>query len=405
MRLAPLAATALSLSALLAQAQAASISLGWDSPASAGTEAVLTFRTSTGATNLSLRHILPEGAVGHEFVLPHLPRGTQTLQAGLAQDGRVIAQGSVQLLDGDTARTAEQRLHPALALGFADIWQCTDGAPLHIIHDGSSLRLTRNGMAVLVDPLPDQDDAFASAAGDRFLLDGNRAQLLWQDAPEAECEAALFPPILPMVARARSGDWRIELGREQALIEIPGLEDTSFVTTGLSIAAPRDGSISLQGGGLALRLTEDPCRLGSADLIYPVTAHLRIDTAVTVPEGCAGDPLALLAGEPWRVTSLLGIPVALAQGAEMTLELNDNRLSGRATCNRYVAQARIEEDRLDFHDLGTTRLPCPLDLGALEQRFLDALEAATGFGISADGMLTLRAGPMPLLTARRKPAR
>jgi heat shock protein HslJ len=404
MRLAPLAATALSLSALLAQAQAASISLGWDSPASAGTEAVLTFRTSTGTTNLSLRHALPEGAVGHEFVLPHLPRGTQTLQAGLAQDGRVIAQGPVQPLDGDTTRTAEQRLHPDLALGFADIWQCGEGAPLHVSHDGASLRLKRNGLEALVDPLQDQDEAFANAAGYRFILDGNRAQLIWQGSPEEECEAALFPPILPMVARARSGDWQIELQRDQALITVPGLEETSLSTSGLTISAPRDGSVSLQGNALALHMTEDPCRLGSADLIYPVTAHLRIDTTATLPEGCAGDPLSLLAGEPWRVTSLLGIPLALAQGAEMTLELNDNRLSGRATCNRYVAQARIDEDRLDFHDLGTTRLPCPLDLGALEQRFLDALEAATGFGISTGGMLTLRAGPMPLLTARRKPA-
>lgn len=402
MRLAPLAATALSFSTLLAQAQAASVTLGWDSPAEGGTEAVLTFRTGTGAINLSLRHALPAGTVAHEFVLPHLPRGTLTLQAGLVQDGRVVAQGAVQPLDGDTTRTAEQRLHPALALGFADVWHCADAPPLRVTNDGSALRLYRNGTSVQLEPLPEQDQVFTDGAGYSFTLDDNRAQLIWQDGPEELCDAALFAPILPMIARAQSGDWRIELARDQALIEVPGLEDESLSTTGLAISAPRDGTVTLQGSGLALRLNEDRCRLGSTDLLYPITAHLSIYSAPTAPEGCAGDPLTLMAGEPWRVTSLLGIPMALAQGTEMTLELNDSRLSGRATCNRYVAQARIEEDRLDFHDLGTTRLPCALDLGALEQRFLDALEAATGFDISANGMLTLRSGPMPVLTAKRK---
>lgn len=402
MRLAPLAVSALSLSALLAQAQAASMTLGWERPADEGAEAVLTFRTGTGAANLSLRHALQSGAVGHEFVLPHLPRGTQTLQAGLVQDGRVIAQGPVQPLDGDTTRTTEQKLYPALALGFADIWQCADMTPLRVTHDGAALRLQRNGGAVLVEPLPDQDQIFSDGAGHSFTLAGNRAHLVWQDGPEELCEPALFAPVLPLVAQAQSGEWRIELGRERAMIEAQGLEAANLSTTGLAISAPRDGSVSVQGSGLALRLTENQCRLGSADLIYPVTAHLSIDATPANPEGCAGDPLTLVSGEPWRVTSLLGIPMALAQGAEMTLELNDNRLSGRATCNRYVAQARIEDDRLDFHDLGTTRLPCAMDLGALEQRFLDALEAATGFDIGASGMLTLRAGPIPMLTAKRK---
>ncbi|MCC5955428.1 MAG: META domain-containing protein [Natronohydrobacter sp.] len=399
MRLAPLAATVLSLSALLAPTQAASISLGWESPATEGTEAVLTFRTATGATNLSLRYTLSEGAREHEFVLPHLPRGTQTLQGGLAQDGRVIAQGAVQPLDGDTGRISEHRLHPALALGFADIWQCAENGALRVTHDAEALHLKIDGAVVRVEPQPDQDQIYSNAAGYSFTRDGNRARLVWQDGPEDLCEIALFAPILPMLARAHSGEWRIELGRERALIEVPGLEDTSLSTTGLVISAPRDGTVSVQGGGLVLRLLDDHCRLGMADLIYPVTARLRIDTISAPPEGCAGDPLSLLAGEPWRVTSLLGIPMALAPGAEMTLELNDNRLSGRATCNRYVAQARIEDDRLDFHDLGTTRLPCAMDRGALEQRFLDALEAATGFDISTNGMLTLRAGPMPVLTA------
>lgn len=402
MRLAPLAATALSLSTLLAQAQDASITLGWDDPADDGTEAVLTFRSGTGAANLSLRHALPTGAVAHEFILPHLPRGTLTLQAGLVQDGRVIAQGAVQPLDGDTARTAEQRLHAALAIGFADVWNCTVAPLLRVTQGETGLRLTRNGQSVQLDPLPDQDQVYADEAGTRFSIDNNRAELIWQDGPELQCEAALFTPVLPMIARAQSGDWRIELGREQALIDVPGLEDESLSTTGLAISAPRDGTVSVQGNGISLRLSEERCRLGRADLVYPATAYLSIDTATTAPDGCAGDPLTMMAGEAWRVTSLLGIPMTLMPGAEMTIELNDNRLSGRATCNRYVAQARIEDDQLDFHDLGTTRLPCALDLAALEQRFLDALEAATGFDMAASGILTLRAGPMPVLTAKRK---
>ncbi|MBL9010851.1 MAG: META domain-containing protein [Alphaproteobacteria bacterium] len=67
----------------------------------------------------------------------------------------------------------------------------------------------------------------------------------------------------------------------------------------------------------------------------------------------------------------------------------DGAVSGSTGCNRYVGQAQLRGDRIDFAPLAVTRMACTPGLMAQESRFLAALGAAERAAIAADGRLEL----------------
>ena len=116
--------------------------------------------------------------------------------------------------------------------------------------------------------------------------------------------------------------------------------------------------------------------------------------------------LADLAGPTWRLARLAFAEPAPAEPA-VTLEIAGGQVAGRAGCNRYGGPIREPKPReIEIGPLASTRMACPAEAMALEQRVLAALGAARQYsflggelvlsGSAPDGapiQLHFRAGP------------
>ena len=100
--------------------------------------------------------------------------------------------------------------------------------------------------------------------------------------------------------------------------------------------------------------------------------------------------LADLSGTRWTLEHF-GEDEALPAGIEVTLDFDQDRISGSSGCNRYmggvVAGAQPGEVSLSG-PLGATRMACPPPAGDVEQRYLAALEQLTQYSFLA-GKLVL----------------
>ena len=103
--------------------------------------------------------------------------------------------------------------------------------------------------------------------------------------------------------------------------------------------------------------------------------------------------LAALAGRQWVLREwragerFEGKPV-------VTLGYSEGRLTGRAGCNRYTADAKpgaVGGD-LVVGPIAATRMMCPEPVMAVESRFLDALAAAKRWALLPSGDLALTHG-------------
>lgn len=400
-----LAALTLILAPYLAQAQTEQVRLVWDSPTGEGAEALIVIRDLQGRQIIVERGELTAGAQAQTLALPPLPRAAETVQAGIMEEGRVTLQSTIRPVSERAGGGLELWLRPALAVGLADLWLCEDGETLQITQAESGAMLERAGQAWSL--LPDADDAALLRSGTdvAWQQSGNEALLSLDGLPPVTCQPSLFRPALPLHATARDGSWHFDLTAEEAILVLPDREDQIFPASTLTVEAARNGRVSLRVDTLALEIVADDCRLQARNIPYPLAARLVLQGERAMTAGCAGSPLQLIAGASWFVTSIFGHAPEAATGSptpELTLQLSEGQISGRGTCNRYVGRARVVAGRVSFAELGTTRLACPLHKQNLELRFLDALEVTTGFELSADGLLILRAGHMPVLTARQR---
>lgn len=103
----------------------------------------------------------------------------------------------------------------------------------------------------------------------------------------------------------------------------------------------------------------------------------------------AAEPLPLT-GTYWRLASLDGAPVNLADEASLphiALHAETERVAGFGGCNRFFGRYAVTENALSIQPLGGSRAACP-GIDALEQAFLRALAAIDHYSISG-GQLTL----------------
>lgn len=124
-----------------------------------------------------------------------------------------------------------------------------------------------------------------------------------------------------------------------------------------------------------------------------------------------GELLALLDASGATVAELVAVPVdahagawevtgvnngrqavaSLVAGSAITLDLEPGgRVTGNATCNRYVGAYAVDGEAISFGPLATTRMACPSDaLAEQERAYLVALEAAAAWS-ARGGRLELR---------------
>jgi putative lipoprotein len=120
--------------------------------------------------------------------------------------------------------------------------------------------------------------------------------------------------------------------------------------------------------------------------------------------GCAGQPPAAagptLIGSDWVLISLNGAePLA---DSEITLSFGtDGRVTGSSGCNRYFGAYRLaDESGLEIGPLAGTRMFCQGALGKQETRYLEALEATTGYALDQRLRLFQPSGALEFRPAR-----
>jgi heat shock protein HslJ len=91
---------------------------------------------------------------------------------------------------------------------------------------------------------------------------------------------------------------------------------------------------------------------------------------------------ASLEGTTWQLTTFVDGESASSTlaGTTVTLQLEEGRLSGNASCNTYNSSYTLEGDALTVApEIATTRMACPDDIMSQEAAYLQVLSAVTGY--------------------------
>ena len=99
----------------------------------------------------------------------------------------------------------------------------------------------------------------------------------------------------------------------------------------------------------------------------------------------------------------LRLQLAAAHGARgnRALFMEEGRVVGKASCNRFIGSYHLTGERLSFSQMGTTMMACEDDLSRQEERFLELLQAFFRFEISPEGRLVLHTPDGRSITAKR----
>jgi len=116
--------------------------------------------------------------------------------------------------------------------------------------------------------------------------------------------------------------------------------------------------------------------------------------------GCGGAPKSLLTGGEWSVETIGGAP-AIDQSGATILFMEEGRVAGNASCNRFIGGYHLTGEGLSFSQLGTTMMACEEPLSLQEARFLELLQAVFRFEISPEGRLVLHTPDGRSITAKR----
>lgn len=107
--------------------------------------------------------------------------------------------------------------------------------------------------------------------------------------------------------------------------------------------------------------------------IFAAAAVLAAMTA------CGGGSQQALEGTTWKLSKMEGIPAeAIASSADaftLMFDAADTLVAGRTNCNRFFGKYEVEGRKLDFGDLGMTRMACPeMQYEDCFVRMLDAVD-------------------------------
>jgi len=195
--------------------------------------------------------------------------------------------------------------------------------------------------------------------------------------------------------------WRLDIGgTEMSLL-------TNFGQTRLVAPTP-----TAQVSGATKKYV---ARTDQGDLTATIVDQLCVDSMSGMPHpqsvtvvvggqiltGCGGEPASLLQGAEWAVVEIGGAP--LVAGSKATLAFApDGRLSGHASCNRFMSEYTLSGEGLSIAKAAGTRMMCDAALMDQERAFLAALGSVQSFSIAADGALLLHASDGSTVKARRR---
>lgn len=345
----------------------------------------------------SLRQMTKGAQVPLPFLLKTDEAADLTLRAALFLEGRPLwITAAIPVPAGDADVDLEPLpLQPHVAIGPDTRLDC-GGQEVRARVTGDEAALFAGGEAFALARA-------SSASGDRFT-DGETPETALRLHPERitvtlhgktqpDCTALIPDPLLPLTLRGNEPFWALTLAPEGLRLERP---DAAALDLPLPAAEAEGDGLTFRAEGIAVGLQAAPCRDGMSGMLYPLTA--RLTQGGKTLNGCGGDPASLLAGS-WAATEIGG--KALRGGAEVTLVFDGDRLTGRA-CNRFSGSYALTGEGLSFGPAAATRMACPAPQMEAETATFDALAAATGFDIDAEGQLVLVAADGSALLKARK---
>ncbi|WP_158222373.1 META domain-containing protein [Tamilnaduibacter salinus] len=223
-------------------------------------------------------------------------------------------------------------------------------------------------------------------SGTTFWNKGDRARLTLNGEPRPVC---LSPGAVarPFEASGNEPFWRVELDDGTLTLERPGKASVTgpFRWHSQSASVSR-GTVSLNGGEAEVTVRHEACQDSMSGMPHP--RQVAIAWQGRTLSGCGGDPARLLRGGTWIVDDLPGR--GIIDGSRMSVTfLEDGRLTGMASCNRYMGVYRLTGEGLTIRRPASTLKACAPALMDQEQRFLERLRAVQHFRLAKGGLLEL----------------
>jgi heat shock protein HslJ len=207
-------------------------------------------------------------------------------------------------------------------------------------------------------------------------------------------------PELPFTARGQEPGWMITIDTGGIFLNADfGALKLRMPKTEPQITA--DGILyRTASDGRRLSVSIEPRICADTATGMPHPYRVRYDLDGEIRSGCGGDPKTLLTGGEWTVESIGAKPVIA--GSSVTIQfLEENRVAGNASCNRFIGAYRLTGEGLSFHQLGGTMMACEGPLSEQEARFLELLQDAYRFEIDPAGRLVLHTTRQQGIAARR----
>ena len=147
--------------------------------------------------------------------------------------------------------------------------------------------------------------------------------------------------------------WGVSVGDGRILYDALDGEDVSVR------APPRaetPAGYRWQTRRITVEVTHEACSDGMSMNVYPRDMKVNVDGRDLI--GCGGyDYRDDLTGSRWQIVNVTFSEVA---GEAYRLEFTENRVSGRAGCNRFSGSyRRTGDNELEFGPLAVTRMACP----------------------------------------------
>jgi heat shock protein HslJ len=313
----------------------------------------------------------------------------------------VLASGCSYPLHTEPAAKEPLKPRPVEPVPFGTPYRCGEASVIFGVL-GERARMVVGGETFDLKPVASASGARYRAvdgADTGFWSKGERALVTVRGEDLPEC-LAVREPDLPFTARGQEPGWMITMDAATIFLNADfGALQLRFPRSAPEVSA--DGiRYRTEADGRRLSVWIEPriCADIATGMPHPYQVRYELDDKGH--RGCGGEPKSLLTGGEWIVETIGGAPVIDQSGATI-LFMEEGRVAGKASCNRFVGGYRLTGEGLSFSQMGTTMMACEEALSRQEERFLELLQAVFRFEISAGGRLVLHTPDGRSITAKR----
>ncbi|MBK1873118.1 META domain-containing protein [Marinobacter sp. 1-3A] len=267
--------------------------------------------------------------------------------------------------------------------------------------DGDLLGVDYQGKRLLLKPKQSASGELYVATGDdqtQFWSKGERATFTVKGQTYPEClQAGALE--MPFEATGNEPFWHIRVDGEELVMNRPydtGEPERVALETTVANRHGREFRGELEGQELTMKVARQLCEDNMSGAQFP--AQVRLELNGEVFQGCGGDTDRLFRGAEWVVEDLAN--AGIIDRSRITIEFfEDNRVAGRASCNRYGGQYELTAEGVSFDHIFATKMACAPALMNQEDRFLELLSKVKRAAIGRNGELVLTTDTGETITA------